>query len=101
MVCACLCPCMHVNWHSIIAHHQCHLYSQFIADSNTCFPSLLTDEEMTEQVKDRTTLVLATVAKKVKHSHSKWANSVVQKLENRLGVHGIYSHTLFLYSITD
>ena len=73
----------------------------YITDSNICFPSLLTDKEMTEQVNDRATLVLASVAKKVKHSHSKWASSVIQRLENRLGVHGIYSHTLFLHSITD
>ena len=63
---------------------------------NICFPSLLTDTEMTEQVGDRATLVLASVAKRVKRSHSKWATSVIQRLENRLGIHGIYAVTCYI-----
>ena len=51
---------------------------------------------MTEQVGDRATLVLASVAKRVKRSHSKWATSVIQRLENRLGIHGIYAVTCYI-----
>ena len=56
----------------------------------------MADEEMTEQVRDRTTLVLAYVAKKMKQSQ--WARGVIQKLENRLGIHGIYLMTFVVGS---
>ena len=63
----------------------------------------MADEEMMEQVRDRTTLVLAYVAKRMKHSHSKWARGVIQKLENRLGIHGIYLMTFVVlgHSLSD
>ena len=48
----------------------------------------ISDDEETQQVNDRATLVLASVAKKVQHSRSKWASSVVQRLEKRIAVHG-------------
>ena len=54
---------------------------------------------MTEQVRDRATLVLASVAKRVKRSHTKWATSVIQRLENRLGIHGIYALTCYILFI--
>ena len=55
----------------------------------------ISDEEVTQQVNDRATLVLASVAKKVQHSRSEWASGVVQRLEQRIGVHGMYRrHTL-------
>ena len=54
---------------------------------------------MTEQVRDRATLVLASVAKRVKRSHSKWATSVIQRLENRLGIHGIYALICYIFFI--
>ena len=57
------------------------------------------DEEVTQQVNDRATLVLASVAKKVQHSRSEWASSIVQRLEQRIGVHGVYrTYTLCVYT---
>ena len=47
---------------------------------------------MTQQVNDRVTLVLASVAKKVQHSRPEWATNVVRRLEQRIGVHGVYTN---------
>ena len=51
----------------------------------------VTDAELKQQVNDRATLVLASVAKKVRKTHPRWANDVVQRLETRLGIHGIFT----------
>ncbi|KAK2165104.1 hypothetical protein NP493_1383g00012 [Ridgeia piscesae] len=59
------------------------------------------DEEVTQQVNDRATLVLATVAKKVQHSRSEWASSVVLRLEQRIGVHDPYHHRQLRSTMTE
>ena len=53
------------------------------------------DDELRQQVNDRATLVLASVAKKVRKTHPRWANDVVQRLETRLGIHGIFEFCFF------
>jgi len=51
---------------------------------------LIPDGEVRQQVNDRATLVLAYVAKQVKSSRPAWSSRVIQRLEERLGVHGKY-----------
>ncbi|KAI0234744.1 hypothetical protein LSAT2_014923 [Lamellibrachia satsuma] len=55
-------------------------------------PFDFSDDEVTQQLNDRATLVLASVAKQVINSRPAWASSVVQRLEQRLGVHDPYHH---------
>ncbi|KAK2161989.1 hypothetical protein NP493_1549g00009 [Ridgeia piscesae] len=45
---------------------------EHVVFNRTC---IFEDEEVTQQVNDRATLVLATVAKKVQHSRSEWASN--------------------------
>ena len=52
-----------------------------------------------EQVSDRTTLVLASVVYKVKYFHSIWASSVIQRLENHLGIHSFNSRIFFVLDL--